>query len=365
MRALLQSHALVAPPGIEATAPITRRRALACASGTRLSTLVSGPALGLRLAFLPSNRATRSAPLPIRADSSPGNRAATPAGFSAFRSSVQPTLAPESSQTTSSAAFASVSSGANFAASIVPAVAAPKSFQDMAAAAGAPVFTPWSSLFGGVLIGVASTLHLLLSGRIMGASGIINGAISGASDWPFRVVFLASMLAVGCAAHLALPSAFGAPTFPAPAQDPVASVLLPAVAGVLAGFGSQPPKAAAPGAVPPILLLSSMLSGAVFAVGLTFSGMLNPAKVKAFLDPIHGWDPSLAFVMGGAVLFNLVAFHLVLKQRHPLLVPSFSLPTRKDITKELVIGSAIFGLGWGLAGFCPAPAFVSAVTGKV
>ncbi|GJP85859.1 hypothetical protein CLOP_g15950 [Closterium sp. NIES-67] len=69
--------------------------------------------------------------------------------------------------------------------------------------------------------------------------------------------------------------------------------------------------------------------------------------------------------MGGAVLFNIVTFHFVLKQRHPLLAPSFSLPTRKDITKELVIGSAIFGLGWGLAGFCPAPALVSAVTGKV
>ncbi|CAI5518564.1 unnamed protein product [Closterium sp. Naga37s-1] len=282
------------------------------------------------------------------------------------------------------------------------------------------------------------------------------GAISGASDWPFRVAFLASMLAVGCAAHLALPSAFGAPTFAAPAQDPIASVILPAVAGVLAGFGSQlgsgctsghgvcglprlsirslvavctfmttgaiasmlsnallppvasaapvappanawmaalsvsvaslllllvrsfisppatpsvakdePSKAAAAGAVPPVLLLSSMLSGAVFALGLTFSGMLNPAKVKAFLDPIHGWDPSLAFVMGGAVLFNLVTFHLVLKQRHPLLAQSFSVPSRKDITKELVVGSAIFGLGWGLAGFCPAPALVSAVTGKV
>ncbi|CAI5974692.1 unnamed protein product, partial [Closterium sp. NIES-64] len=459
MRALLQTNALSAPPGRDATAPTIRRRALACATGTRLSTLILGPTLGLRPAFLlPPNEASRSALLPIRADSSREDRAVTPAGFSGLRASVQLTIAPsapESSQNVSSAAFASVSSGAGFAASTAPAIAVPASFQAMAAAAGAPVFTPWSSLFGGVLIGVAATLHLLMSGRIMGASGIINGAISGASDWPFRVAFLVSMLAVGCAAHLALPSAFGAPTFPAPAQDPIGSVILPAVAGVLAGFGSQlgsgctsghgvcglprlsirsfvavctfmttgaiasmlsnallppvasaapvapptnawiaalsvsaaslllllvrslvslpappsvakdePPKAAVPGAVPPVLLLSSVLSGAVFAVGLTFSGMLNPAKVKAFLDPIHGWDPSLAFVMGGAVLFNLIAFHFVLKQRHPLLAPSFALPTRKEITKELVIGSAIFGLGWGLAGFCPAPALVSAVTGK-
>ncbi|CAI7782268.1 unnamed protein product [Closterium sp. NIES-54] len=238
MRVLLQTHALSAPSDKAATAA-TQRRILA----TRLSSLVSGPAaLGLRLAFLPLNRATRSALLPIRADSSSGNRAATPAGFSAFRSSVQPTVAPsapENSQTLPSAAFASVSSGANFGASTASAIAVPTSFQAMAAAAGAPVFTPWSSLFGGVLIGVAATLHLLMSGRIMGASGIINGAISGASDWPFRVTFLASMIAVGCAAHLALPSAFGAPTFAAPAQDPIASVILPAVAGVLAGFGSQ------------------------------------------------------------------------------------------------------------------------------
>ncbi|CAI5531869.1 unnamed protein product [Closterium sp. Naga37s-1] len=90
----------------------------------------------------------------------------------------------------------------------------------------------------------------------------------------------------------------------------------------------------------------------------------NPYKVKDFLDPVHGWDPSLAFVMGGAVAVNVVTFRFILARPNPLFESKFFVPSRKDITWELVVGSAIFGMGWGLAGYCPAPAFVSLSTGN-
>ncbi|GJP55335.1 hypothetical protein CLOM_g14306 [Closterium sp. NIES-68] len=113
------------------------------------------------------------------------------------------------------------------------------------------------------------------------------------------------------------------------------------------------------------VLRSSLVTGAIFGIGLALSGMCNPYKVKDFLDPVHGWDPSLAFVMGGAVAVNVVTFRFVLARPNPLFDSKFFVPTRNDITWELVVGSAIFGMGWGLAGYCPAPAFVSLSTGNV
>ena len=103
-------------------------------------------------------------------------------------------------------------------------------------------------------------------------------------------------------------------------------------------------------------LLSVLFCGTLFGAGLAISGMINPEKVVGFLDLSANWDPSLAFVMGGALLIAAPLFHLTLKQGSPKLVESFSLPTRTQIDKRLVIGAALFGIGWGLAGICPGPA---------
>lgn len=99
--------------------------------------------------------------------------------------------------------------------------------------------------------------------------------------------------------------------------------------------------------------------GLLFGVGLVISGMANPAKVLNFLDLAGRFDPSLAFVMGGAVLVALVGFRLTLARRAPLLADRFHLPTRRDIDARLIVGPALFGIGWGLGGFCPGPALTA------
>ena len=106
------------------------------------------------------------------------------------------------------------------------------------------------------------------------------------------------------------------------------------------------------------------VSGVLFAVGLGTSGMTHPSKVLAFLDFVGDWDPSLALVMGAGVLVNLVFFRLAARRGAPLLAPSFSLPAKKTaVDASLLGGAALFGVGWGLGGFCPGPAIVSVVTG--
>jgi uncharacterized protein len=107
----------------------------------------------------------------------------------------------------------------------------------------------------------------------------------------------------------------------------------------------------------------SLASGVLFSVGLAISGMTQPAKVVAFLDIAGRWDPSLAFVMGAATLVYFTAFRLVMRQTAPL-VGEFHLPTQRDIEPKLVVGAALFGVGWGLAGYCPGPALVSLATGS-
>jgi len=103
--------------------------------------------------------------------------------------------------------------------------------------------------------------------------------------------------------------------------------------------------------------------GLVFGLGLLLSGMSDPAKVLNFLD-LGGigsgtWDPSLAFVMMGAVATTFVGFRLVLKRQRPVFADAFQLPTRSDLDARTIAGPAIFGIGWGLAGLCPGPAFVA------
>jgi hypothetical protein len=111
--------------------------------------------------------------------------------------------------------------------------------------------------------------------------------------------------------------------------------------------------------------VSEYLIGVLFGLGLMVSGMTNPAKITAFLDLAGPWDPSLIFVMGGAVLVGLIAFYLAKKRTESFLGGAMHIPTRRDIDRPLIIGSALFGVGWGLAGFCPGPALVSLGTGEL
>lgn len=106
-------------------------------------------------------------------------------------------------------------------------------------------------------------------------------------------------------------------------------------------------------------ILINLLIGLLFGVGLVISGMSDPAKVLNFLDVFGTWDPSLALVMGGAVIVAFVGYRLILKRDRPLLSDRFHLPTRTDIDSRILIGPAIFGIGWGLGGFCPGPALTA------
>jgi uncharacterized protein len=107
----------------------------------------------------------------------------------------------------------------------------------------------------------------------------------------------------------------------------------------------------------------SFLSGIVFALGLGISGMTRPIKVIGFLDFAGNWDASLAFVMIGAIAVYFAAYRVVWKRSAPLLAGKFSVPERKDIDLNLIVGAAIFGAGWGLGGFCPGPAITSLASG--
>ncbi len=110
-------------------------------------------------------------------------------------------------------------------------------------------------------------------------------------------------------------------------------------------------------------MLVNLFAGALFGLGLAISGMVDPAKVIGFLDVAGDWDPTLAFVMGGALLVTIPAFRLIFKRPRPVLVDEFELPTKKGLDTRLLGGSALFGVGWGLSGFCPGPAVTALATG--
>lgn len=111
-------------------------------------------------------------------------------------------------------------------------------------------------------------------------------------------------------------------------------------------------------------LILAYIIGTVFGLGISFAGMANPAKVVNFFDVAGSWDPSLAFVMGGAVVVTFIGYRLVLRRPRPVLEPSFQIPTGRGIDLRLVGGSAIFGIGWGIAGFCPGGALPVLGTGR-
>ena len=110
-------------------------------------------------------------------------------------------------------------------------------------------------------------------------------------------------------------------------------------------------------------VIIALICGIVFGIGLTLSEMVNPAKVLNFLDVFGQWDPSLILVMGGAVVTTFVGYKLVLKRKAPVLSEAFQLPTRKDFDARLVTGAVLFGVGWGLVGFCPGPALTALLIG--
>lgn len=102
-------------------------------------------------------------------------------------------------------------------------------------------------------------------------------------------------------------------------------------------------------------------SGTLFGAGLTIGGMTNPARVRGFLDIFGDWDPTLAFVMGGAVIVMAFTWAVQRRMSGPFMASSFKLPDTSDLTPKLVGGSAIFGIGWGIAGLCPGPGFAALV----
>ncbi|MDM0022169.1 DUF6691 family protein [Variovorax saccharolyticus] len=114
-----------------------------------------------------------------------------------------------------------------------------------------------------------------------------------------------------------------------------------------------------------MIALASLLAGLVFGLGLIVSGMANPAKVLGFLDLAGNWDPSLAFVMAGAIAVGAIAFALANRHAVSILGAEMRLPSARHIDRRLVLGSVLFGIGWGIAGFCPGPALVSLGMGEI
>lgn len=113
-----------------------------------------------------------------------------------------------------------------------------------------------------------------------------------------------------------------------------------------------------------MLALSAFAAGLLFGLGLIVSQMANPEKVLGFLDLAGRWDPSLAFVMGGAVVVGALAFSIARRRNTSLLGAPMSWPAATRLDRPLIVGSAMFGIGWGLAGFCPGPALVAASSGE-
>ena len=114
-----------------------------------------------------------------------------------------------------------------------------------------------------------------------------------------------------------------------------------------------------------LLVITAALAGVLFGLGLILSGMTQPAKVQSFLDLFGVWDPSLAFVMGGAIAVGALGYWLLRSRSKTLLGEPLNIPVGSGITRRLVLGSLAFGVGWGLAGFCPGPALVAVGAGQI
>ena len=113
-----------------------------------------------------------------------------------------------------------------------------------------------------------------------------------------------------------------------------------------------------------MLFVSAFLTGVLFGLGLSISEMINPTRVIGFLDVAGHWDATLIFVMGGALAMTVPLYPLILRRTQPILDRRFSLPTKHEIDRPLIFGAVIFGIGWGLGGFCPGPALAALATGS-
>lgn len=111
-------------------------------------------------------------------------------------------------------------------------------------------------------------------------------------------------------------------------------------------------------------LVSALFVGVLFGLGLSISGMIDPAKIIAFLDVSGAWDPSLLVVMASALAVSFIGYRIALAGEKPMFEPSFQLPTKTLIDRPLLLGSALFGVGWGLAGLCPGPAVAALTLGE-
>ena len=256
-------------------------------------------------------------------------------------------------------------------------------------------FTPWSALAGGVLIGIAAAMLMLLNGRIAGISGVIGGLLKPVTgDLAWRIAFVLGLLVAPLVyAQVAI--------LPALRIDVQFGTLI--VAGLLVGVGTRYGSGCTSGhgvcglarllprsicatamfmvqdspqclwcdtwlvyeELCMMMTFTSLFAGLVFGLGLIVSGMANPAKVLGFLDLGGSWDPSLAFVMGGAVTVAAVAFTFARGRKQSLLGADMKLSTSRVIDGRLVLGSILFGVGWGIAGFCPGPALVALGMGEV
>ena len=108
--------------------------------------------------------------------------------------------------------------------------------------------------------------------------------------------------------------------------------------------------------------ISAFVTGLIFGLGLILAEMVNPARVRGFLDVAGSWDPTLLFVMGGALLVAAVGYKFIFLRGHPLFATTFAVPTRREIDSRLLVGAALFGVGWGMSGLCPGPAIVGLAT---
>jgi uncharacterized membrane protein YedE/YeeE len=111
-------------------------------------------------------------------------------------------------------------------------------------------------------------------------------------------------------------------------------------------------------------IIAAFLIGMLFGLGLSISEMINPARVIGFLDLAGRWDATLLCVMGGALAVTVPIYPLILRRAHPLFNQQFSLPTKSAIDRPLILGAALFGIGWGLGGFCPGPALAALASGS-
>jgi uncharacterized protein len=245
-------------------------------------------------------------------------------------------------------------------------------------------------LIGGALIGLAAVLLLALNGRIAGISGILGGLITstGRGDRFWRCAFIFGLLA---GAGLYALICGGLPTGTSSTRPDAVGCRFARRRGNTTGlrlhFGPRRLRSSAPFAAlaagnydfygrrrahrlfdaSHILMAQIAVAfavGIIFALGLAVSEMINPARVIGFLDVAGRWDPTLLLVMAGALAVTVPLFPLILRRSKPIFAAQFSLPTKTRLDPPLVIGAAIFGAGWGLAGFCPGPALAALASGS-